>query len=120
MLHLAAAAGDRALAAYARYRLGFHLTGVGDFRQGLPEMVAGVAALEALTAEEQLRLQDLGYRDGAHIGTFALRLAHVGRYEEAQALALQASARGDEDNANFALAEIYGALGRVAEALAFA
>lgn len=118
-IRLANEASDRALAAYARYQLGFHLTGIGDYRQGLPEMADGVAALEALTDEDQRRIADLGYGGGDYLGTFAQRLVLVGRCEEAQALALQANARGDENNAFFTLAEIHGAFGRVAEALAF-
>ena len=57
--------------------------------QGLSEMAAGVAALEALADEEQRRLTDLGYGEGDSLGTFAQRLALAGRCAEAQALALQ-------------------------------
>jgi ATP/maltotriose-dependent transcriptional regulator MalT len=118
-LRLATLADDKALAAYARYLLGFFLSGVGDYRQGIPELVAGVADMEALTPEERLRIGNSAHYPGMHLSTLALRLAHVGHFEQARALAVQANARGDEQHASIALAEINAALGHVAEALSW-
>jgi DNA-binding CsgD family transcriptional regulator len=58
-LRIAAAVGDRALAAAARYTRGLSLYHALDWAAGIPEMTAGADALEALPLEEQERL-DLG------------------------------------------------------------
>ncbi|MHB8645570.1 MAG: helix-turn-helix transcriptional regulator [Thermomicrobiales bacterium] len=58
-LRIAIVVGDRALAAAARYTHGLCVFNAGDRVAGLPEMIAGADALEALPLEEQERL-DLG------------------------------------------------------------
>ncbi|HET8632200.1 MAG TPA: AAA family ATPase [Thermomicrobiales bacterium] len=90
---LAAAAGDEALRAYAAYALGHARCIAGDFRQGLPELAAGVAALAALPPARRARLRALEDVEGDPSdpqygrGRLALQLALAGRYDEAGALA---------------------------------
>ncbi|HEX5501877.1 MAG TPA: AAA family ATPase, partial [Thermomicrobiales bacterium] len=91
--HLATTAGDRALGAYAAYALGHARCIAGDFRRGLPELTAGVAALAALPPANRARLRALGDAGGDLLGPrygqgpLALYLAWAGRYDEAHALA---------------------------------
>src|SRR5439155_26889857 len=54
-----AAASDQALVAYALFNRGLLRCMSGDFRRGLAELEAGVAALDALPAEDRARLQAL-------------------------------------------------------------
>ncbi|HEX5506799.1 MAG TPA: AAA family ATPase [Thermomicrobiales bacterium] len=61
-LRVAAAAGDRALAAAARYSRGACLANAGEYAAGIAEMAAGCDALEALPPVEMARL-DLGPDD---------------------------------------------------------
>ncbi|HET8629858.1 MAG TPA: AAA family ATPase [Thermomicrobiales bacterium] len=120
---LAAAAGDRALAAYARNRLGFQRSGLGDYRRGLAEMAAGVAALEALPRAGRARLAAVGDDEVEDArATLAARLALAGRYAEARAqaarvLVTRALARAPTvGNAHAALGEVHAAAGRAGPA----
>ena len=129
----AAEAGDRALAACARFYRGQLRAYSGAVRAAIPEMEAGVAALDALGSGEQARFRALAARRAAtnevspH-GVLAAWLADVGRYAEAGALGervaaeeaaardgggLTASAYAD---AHLALATTYAPLGRPEEA----
>ncbi len=85
---LAAAAGDAALAAGVLFTRGVCRALLGDFTAGLPELAAGVEAIEALAPAERGRLNahsDIG--DFAFVrGTLALWLAYPGRFAEAEAV----------------------------------
>jgi DNA-binding CsgD family transcriptional regulator/tetratricopeptide (TPR) repeat protein len=91
-IRAAVAGEDRALAAYALCLRGFQQFWAGERRRGLTEMEAGVEALDALPDTERERLAKTlasgTYTDidDPH-GTFALHLAHVGRFAEAEARA---------------------------------
>lgn len=85
----AARAHDAPLAALTRFYRGHLHAFAGDFRQGLPELEAGMTALDALSPADHARLvarqAAIGYTLGTGRGTFALWLATVGRYVDARA-----------------------------------
>jgi DNA-binding CsgD family transcriptional regulator len=84
----AASAGDEALAAGIAFTRGVCRCLLGDYTHGLPELTAGVAAVEALSPAARARLNehsDIG--DFAFVrGTLVLHLAAAGRYTEAAAV----------------------------------
>jgi ATP/maltotriose-dependent transcriptional regulator MalT len=84
----AAATGDDALAAGVAFTRGVCQCLVGDYENGLPELTAGVAAVEALSPDARARLNahsDIG--DFAFVrGTLVLHLAIAGRFREAMAV----------------------------------
>jgi DNA-binding CsgD family transcriptional regulator len=85
---LAATVGDVALAAGVTFTRGVCRRFLGDFSRGLPELAAGVEAIEALAPAARARLNahsDIG--DFAFVrGTLALHLGAVGRFAEAVTL----------------------------------
>ena len=99
---LGLAAGDGALAAYARFQRGLLGCIAGNVALGLPEMEAGAAALAALSDAERAVY-------GAHAaglarrprwtGTVVLWRADVGRYREARELGerLRRGGGGDDE-----------------------
>ncbi|MFN8513320.1 MAG: AAA family ATPase [Chloroflexia bacterium] len=86
---LAAGTGDRVLAACMLFLRGNLHCYAGEFGPGLPALLAGIAALDALDVVERDRLRTLGTIGGFapgtrhHRGTLALRLAGAGRFAEA-------------------------------------
>ncbi|HEX5502466.1 MAG TPA: AAA family ATPase, partial [Thermomicrobiales bacterium] len=97
----AAEHGDATLAAHAHFGRGLVLCFAGAIRQGLAELAAGVAALDALPAADRARLADpleyAGVSPGerGHRGTLAFWLALSGRHREALGLTSQALPTGD-------------------------
>ena len=90
-LRIAAAIGDRALAAAARYTRGLCLTYTTGPLAGIPEMTAGADALEALSPEEQARLDIDPDEHGLPVasnprGFLVCLLATSGRIAEAIAM----------------------------------
>jgi DNA-binding CsgD family transcriptional regulator len=88
---LAAAAGEPALAAAARFDRGHLLCMARDFQRGLPEMQAGLAALEALPEDERAALPTLAVLEIApeerlryHRGVLSLFLAVLGHLADAR------------------------------------
>jgi DNA-binding CsgD family transcriptional regulator/tetratricopeptide (TPR) repeat protein len=116
-MRLAAVANDRALAAYARYLLGFYQCAIGDFRRGITEMIAGTAALDALSVAERGMMAAQVHHIFEYVCTLALRFAYVGRYEEARSLALRSREQGPNPRAEYVLGEVHAALGRADDAL---
>ena len=127
---LGTAAGDAALAAYARFQRGLlHCMGV-DFRRGIPLLEAGIAALDALAPADFARLRALPPHgdplDRYHgRGELALWYAESGRFARAIALGEAILADppdpadgpdGSTGDACYALAWAYAALGRPEEA----
>jgi DNA-binding CsgD family transcriptional regulator/tetratricopeptide (TPR) repeat protein len=89
-LALAVAGDDRALVAAARCHRGLLRCLAGDVHGGLPDLRAGVGALDALPVADAARLGDRQARLGVALdatlrGTLVLWLAYVGRYAEATA-----------------------------------
>jgi DNA-binding CsgD family transcriptional regulator len=114
----AAATGDEALAAGVAYSYGVYQCMHGDYEHGLPELAAGVAAVEALSPNECARLNahsDIG--DYAFVrGSLVLRLAAAGRFGEAAAMGERY--RGDlpaleQGNARWGSAYVNGITGLV-------
>jgi DNA-binding NarL/FixJ family response regulator len=91
--HLAVAADDATLRAFVTFNRGLLHCYRRDYRQGLPEMAAGVAALDALTDVNADRLRAMGLLPefDHHRGTLAFQLAQSGRYAEARALVVRMS-----------------------------
>jgi len=81
---------DASLAALVRFYRGHLRAFTEDFRGGIPEMEAGVAAIGALSPPDYARLAQrqaaLGYTLGTGRSTLVLWFATVGRYEAARAL----------------------------------
>jgi DNA-binding CsgD family transcriptional regulator len=85
---LAGATGDDALAAGVAFTHGVYRCMLGDYEHGLPELIAGVEAVEALAPDVRARLNahsDIG--DYAFVrGTLVLHLAIAGRFTESAAV----------------------------------
>ncbi len=124
---LGEAAGDRALAAFARYQCGQLACLTGDVAHGLPELEAGATALAALSDEDWARTttMDAASRIPDGRATMVVWQAIVGRYHAARELGEQMiaeSARGDAetvhgvDDALRGLGDTYAALGLPDEA----
>lgn len=123
---------DDLLAACATFFRGHGYCNIGDLSAGLRAMEAGVAQLDALSAADQVRGQELAASGIVtdmqnHRGTFAYWLAQTGRFAEACVLAERVIARrrtlpatgglGDSyATAYFGLGGAYAGLGRVMEA----
>jgi DNA-binding CsgD family transcriptional regulator len=122
--------GDDALAAGVLFTRGVCRGFLGDYARGLPELTAGVEAIEALAPDERARLNehsDVG--DFAFVrGTLAPHLSASGRLVEAEQvgerfLAAHPAAEGDDarwgsayGDALFGLFGAYLMLGKVEEA----
>jgi DNA-binding CsgD family transcriptional regulator len=80
----ATATGDAALAAHTHYYQGVMRCGQGDIRRGLPQLEAGLAAVERLPPAESARLAaaDILERSTGR-GTYILWLAYTGRFHDA-------------------------------------
>jgi DNA-binding CsgD family transcriptional regulator len=90
--------GDRTLAAQVLFQRGHLHCQHGQLRQGVAELAAGVAALDALSPDEWARGQALAHNADlldaeTGRGTLALFLAVTGRYAEAGALVQQRASR---------------------------
>ena len=100
VLRLAADAEDEALIACARFSLGHFLVTSGDFRSGLRDIRAGVAALDALPDGEAawraaLRTLKLPLLEPFHPrGVLAATLAYSGHFAEARAVGEQVAQFG--------------------------
>ncbi|HET8629857.1 MAG TPA: AAA family ATPase [Thermomicrobiales bacterium] len=90
-------AGDAVLTAYATFSRGLLRCQAGDRARGLPEMMAGIVALDALAPADEARLGRLQVRFGLARedprGTLALELAAGGRLAAARPLAEAVVAR---------------------------
>jgi DNA-binding CsgD family transcriptional regulator len=85
--HIAAHLDDPALEAAVRHLLGVSHCFVGEFAQGVTELRAGVAAVDALSPDDQDRLiRLLGIKLDTWRGTLILYLAVTGRLREAVTL----------------------------------
>jgi DNA-binding CsgD family transcriptional regulator len=96
---LAERAVDALLAAYVRFNQGLLRCYLEDYRAGIAEMVAAVAALDAsppLDAAQRARLRGWGLADDPdhHRGTLARYHANIGRFADAAALGESVAARG--------------------------
>ncbi|MHB8644718.1 MAG: helix-turn-helix transcriptional regulator [Thermomicrobiales bacterium] len=126
---LAARINDSALAANALFFRGILRCRTQDFRHGLAELTAGVAALDALPLAEwmQPRLSanaDVPVDGESHRGSLALWLAYSGHYDDALVTARRVTARdapapieggrevGLHTEAYYALGIVHAALGR--------
>ena len=122
---IAAATGDRALAALVLFCRGMTRISLRETPQGLSELAAGVDALHALPVEEMAHLDHYEGRrtwPNAH-GTLVQNLASVGRFAEAFAVATRgaldeppASATGNAVGGSF-LADMHHGLGQAHAAL---
>ncbi len=82
---LATEAEDAALAAVARFRLGYLYGYAGDRRRGLAVQADGLAALDALPTSAMPRIAPLDFVAASRVarhGSYALRLAEAGRFAE--------------------------------------
>jgi DNA-binding CsgD family transcriptional regulator len=124
----AAEAGDPVLAAHALYYQGVNRCGLGDIRRGLPQLRAGVEAVEQLSPAETAWLtgRDILERSAGR-GTLIMWLGYTGRFSEACTMGEQYLAAlearpantpmpGSVAPAHAGLAYAYAHLGRVAEA----
>jgi DNA-binding CsgD family transcriptional regulator/tetratricopeptide (TPR) repeat protein len=130
---LAEGVGDRALAAYARFQRGNEGCNAGDVAFGLPEMEAGAAEMEALSATELAQFAThavaitASSRTADERGVVVIWRAFVGRLEAATELGERLVAEieeGDEEallsltEILFGLGDAYAMLGMPAEAAA--
>ena len=79
-------------------------------------MSTAAEVLDELTADERALVAVQGDRVFEYEGTLALRVAYVGRYAEARALALRSLAKRPNPRANYVLGEVYAALGQASAA----
>jgi transcriptional regulator with XRE-family HTH domain/tetratricopeptide (TPR) repeat protein len=128
----ARAAGDEALAAYARFQRGLLACHAGDLAEGMPELEAGAAALALLSnadlahvAEQFAAIDAASLLPDGH-GTLVLWRAFVGRHGDARELGERLHAEDEADSgglgginsAYFGLGNTYAMLGMPGEALA--
>jgi DNA-binding CsgD family transcriptional regulator/tetratricopeptide (TPR) repeat protein len=123
---LATELGDDVFAAVARFRLGTNLCLALRSSEGLTAMREVVALLDGLPADAADHLMHLDPRSASpwqRQAEYALRLAIVGRFSEAEPQAVAARLEGLRRhdinyNASNALTHVYPAQGRTAEARA--
>lgn len=136
-VRLAVEADDRVLLAYARFYLGLLRCFLEDYSLGLPELEAGVAALDRLSPADRARVAardaevETSTTSRSHHGTLAVYLAVIGRHADALAAGRRALAdpaalaadggaaeRAAYADAHYALGLVHAVMGRPDEARA--
>ncbi|MGN6699970.1 MAG: AAA family ATPase, partial [Thermomicrobiales bacterium] len=122
-VRLAAAAGDRALEAAARFDQGHLRCLAGEFAHGLAAMATALPTLEALAPDERALLpafiiQRVPPTERYHRGALVTHLANVGRYAEARTIGTPFARRepGTTARGLIGLGQVYAVLGQCDEA----